>query len=74
MKKSEAITYLAKNLRKKDTCVTTNMEQCRYLVKLMLDSAETLGIVVPPLVTLTSSDVCVAKVREWEDEDETNNN
>lgn len=47
MKRSDMIRYIAQNLRKKDQYITTNMDQCKYLVKLMLDSAETAGMIPP---------------------------
>ena len=70
MKRSEMLEYLAKNLKKKDTCITTNIEQCRYLAKLMLDSVETKGMAPPyyDKIQDNNGDKVVIPCREWEKE------
>jgi len=49
MKRSKMITHIAKYLRRRDTAVTTTMEQCRYLAELMLTGAERKGMLPPPI-------------------------
>lgn len=44
MKKSEMIKKLTDYLHKQDYYVTTNKVQCEYLVELILNKAEKLGI------------------------------
>lgn len=75
MKRSEMITYLARELRRKDQCVTTNIEQCRYLVEKVLKSCETRGMLPPALEgpvkveELENGDLSI-KLWGWEEEDE----
>ena len=47
MKRSEMIRYLAKELKRKDKCVTTNIDQCKYLVEKVLKSCENKGMTPP---------------------------
>ena len=66
------LEYIALNLLKKDKYVTTNIEQCRYLAKLMLDSAETKGMKPPTYDKLrdSGSGALLVAAGEWEVEDD----